>query len=87
MGVQTDTVSSKKSRNNANYLIFKRFANDSEVLDMVNKYFKASFPQLERKDTHMKIDLYKELIKDYNSLLIDNLDAEMYHLMKSKTIA
>lgn len=84
MGVQTDTVSSKKSRNNANYIVFKRFANDVEIEDMINKYMKSYFPQLNRMDNHLKIELYKKLIENYNSILLDNLDNELYYLKSGK---
>lgn len=85
MGTQEDTIGSKKGRNNANYLMFKRINNDVEILEVIEKYLRSKFPQIKRTDKTHWVDLYKALIGDFGSLLLDNLDDEFYHIPKSST--
>jgi hypothetical protein len=83
MGTQEDTIGSKKGRNNANYLLFKRINNDVEILEIIEKYLRSKFPPLNRGDKIKNVELYKALIGDYNSMLLDNLDDEFYHVPKN----
>jgi hypothetical protein len=80
MGVQTETIAGKKSRSNANFLLFKRFNTDLEVEAMVEKYFQGFFPDVHQKSKKMLNQLYNDMIDDYHTIMVDSLEREIFDL-------
>lgn len=66
--VQSDTVTQKTNRSNANFIMFKQLNTDTEIEGVIKKYFVGKFP--ENRPMKELILLYRTLVSNYTTLVL-----------------
>lgn len=69
--LQYPRLLSKMARANANFIMFFRFNSEETIEDAVKVFLGSHFRRMGYKSLESQIDLYKELTKDYQFLMLE----------------
>lgn len=74
---QSDVITSKTSRNNANLIFFKHMNTINEIKTMIDRYLESYFQELGCESLNEMIEQYQNSTKNYNYFYINNITNEI----------